>query len=192
MRLAGSGFLYETVEKDLATIFLLDSELRIEYCNAAWDKFALENGGDTWVRRKILGTLVLDVIPEPLRTFYAEAFRTVLESESPWEHDYECSSATTYRLMHMRIFRLPSLFLLVENSLRVEKPHDSEGLVSEPLEAMYRNQSGFIAACAHCRRVRRATSKVVQWDWVPDYVENPPERVTHGLCKSCRSYYFGY
>ena len=32
------------VETDPAVIFCLDAELRLTYCNAAWDQFAQENG----------------------------------------------------------------------------------------------------------------------------------------------------
>ena len=34
------------VEADTAVIFCLDADLRITYCNPAWDRFALENGGE--------------------------------------------------------------------------------------------------------------------------------------------------
>jgi hypothetical protein len=167
--LSSCGFPLEKLEGDLSPIFILDPALRITYCNSAWDKFALENGGAKATRRNVVGTAVMDVIPDPLKKFYADAFAQAGELEKPWEHDYECSSPELYRLCHMRVLSLKNGFFLVENSLRIEETHSGEGLVAGPVEAMYRDKNGLISMCAHCRRTRRNESSETSWDWAPPW-----------------------
>jgi len=68
-RLAAAGFQPQNVETDDSIVFMLDPDLRIVYCNAAWDLFASQNNGVGLLRSTISGTAVLDVIPEPLKSF---------------------------------------------------------------------------------------------------------------------------
>jgi hypothetical protein len=68
-RLAASGFRREKLDQERSIIYLLDPSLRIVYCNRAWDEFALENGGEKLIGARIHGITLLDVLPEPLRTY---------------------------------------------------------------------------------------------------------------------------
>lgn len=190
-RLSSCGFPLEKLERDLSSIFVLDPSLRITYCNPAWDTFALKNGGAKATRSHVLGKECLEVIPEPLRTFYAAAFTQVGESEKPWEHDYECSSPELYRLFHMRVLPLKNGFLLVENSLRIEEMHGCTGRAAAAVESMYRDKDGIITMCAHCRRTLRNDASKSHWDWVSSWVAELPSNVSHGLCQSCCIFYFG-
>jgi len=191
MRLAAAGFRIENVEADTSIIYVLNSDLRIIYCNKAWDQFASLNGGAGLNRRAILGKPILDVVAGPLKVFYANAFAQAKEKGQPWEHDYECSSPASYRLFHMRVLPVTDSYLLVENSLRFERPHGSERPVMPPNAALYVTGDGMLAMCGHCRRTRRicmASDPV--WDWVPAYLVEPPGPVSHGLCRNCRAYFY--
>jgi PAS domain-containing protein len=191
LRLAEAGFRIENVEADTAIIYLLDPDLRIVYCNKAWDQFASLNGGTGLNRRAILGMSVLDVIAGPLRPFYENAFGHAKEEDRPWEHDYECSSLASYRLFHMRVLPLADSYLLVENSLRFERPHGSERPVMPADSALYLSKDGMLTMCAHCRRTRRiGTTSAPVWDWVPSYLVEPPAPVSHGLCRNCHAYFY--
>lgn len=189
-RLSSCGFPLDKLERDSSSIFVLDPALRITYCNPAWDTFALQNGGSKTTRSHVLGTTCLDVIPDLLKKFYAAAFSQVSELEKPWEHDYECSSPELYRLCHMRVLPLKNGFLLVENSVRIEEIHSTDG-GAPPVESMYRNKHGLITMCAHCRRTLRNGSSTSLWDWVSSWVAELPPNVSHGLCQNCRIFYFG-
>ena len=191
LRLAEAGFRIENVEADPAIIYMLDSDLRIIYCNKAWDQFASLNVGTRLNRRAILGMRVLDVVAEPLKAFYENAFTQTEEKSQPWEHDYECSSPDSFRLFHMRVLPLGDSYLLVENSLRFERPHGSERPVMPADSALYVSKDGMLTMCSHCRRTRRtSTTSVLVWDWVPSYLVEPPGRVSHGLCRNCRAYFY--
>lgn len=190
-RLAKAGFRIENLEADASIIYLLDSELRIIYCNKAWDRFAFLNGGTKLNRRAILGTRVLDVVAGPLEVFYETAFAQAKAKGQPWEHDYECSSPSAYRLFHMRVLPLADSYLLVENSLRFERPHGSERPVMPADSALYVSKDGILTMCAHCRRSRRiGTTSAPVWDWVPAYLVEPPGPVSHGLCRNCHAYFY--
>ena len=185
--IVGSAFSYDRVELDPAVIYLLDPEFRIVYCNAAWNTFALQNGAPGLIREKILGTPVMEVIADPLRGFYEHFYGMVQKAREPWEHDYECSSDQQYRLMRMRVLPLPSSFLLVENSLRVEHPHSA--MAADLSQLSYTDSRGVMVMCAHCRRTRHPETS--RWDWVPHLVADLPPNTSHGLCKNCRTFYFG-
>jgi hypothetical protein len=166
----------------------LDNALCIVYCNPAWDRFAAQNGGTTCRSSKIIGTPLFQCISESLTRFFRTAFDVVLESGDPFEFDYECSSAQTYRIFRMRILPIsgPASLLLV-HSLRVEKPHDRPSL--PPDDARYRSPAGFIVMCCHCRRTKRV-AEAGAWDWVPDYVAGVPPRVSTGMCSTCYAYFY--
>lgn len=181
----------EQFEASSSVIYVLDHSLRIVYCNAAWDRFAERNGGDSCRRERVVGADLPAVIADPLRLFYTDGFRRVLTTQCPWEHEYECSSAESNRFLHMRALPLGKRHLLVENSVVVERPHDPQRLRMPPIETMYTDASGSILMCAHCRRTRRITQTAPVWDWVPDFVNNLPRRTSQGLCENCRAYYFG-
>lgn len=191
MRLTAAGFQLESIEEDHSILYLLRPDLRIAYCNKAWDRFAAENGGVRLNRGEVLGTSVLEIIPEPLRSFYAGGFASAKREFRPWEHDYECSSPDLYRLFHMRVLPLANSYLLVENSLRIERPHGAERPPMPANAALYLNANGLVTMCSHCRRTRRSsTLETPVWDWVPSYLENPPATVSHGLCRNCRAYFY--
>jgi hypothetical protein len=181
---------FEQFEASASVVYALDSSLCIVYCNAAWDRFAERNSGDSCRRERVLGTDVTTVIAGPLQSFYSGAFNRVLETHSAWEHDYECSSSESSRFFHMRVLPLANRHLLIENSILVERPHDANRLRMPPIETMYRDSNGDIAMCAHCRRTRRTSQTAPFWDWVPDFVDNLPPRTSSSLCENCRAYYF--
>lgn len=111
-------------------------------------------------------------------------FDRVRDTRVPWDCDYECSSADTYRLFRMRIYPLAEGFGIV-HALRIEEPHferphrASEAYIDR----------GVIAMCSYCRKVRHRPT--LRWDWVPAYVANRPANLSHGMCTSCAAHYWG-
>jgi hypothetical protein len=177
----------EWFEDDRSVVYMLDADLRLAYCNKAWDEFAVHNGGAHLRRIEQIGCRVLDAIPEPLKAFYRSAFERSLTVQQPWEHRYECSSPECYREFHMQVLplRAPPR-LVVVNSLAVETAH--ERIRQAPLTAVYRTADGVIRMCMHCRRTRRNDADI--WDWVPEFLATPPDNVSHGLCQTCFRYYY--
>jgi hypothetical protein len=90
--------LKEAVDSSPAVSYILDSELHIQHCNPAWDKFARENGAPNLNARNIVGRVLLEFIPDVLRPAYSAAFSQVLTTSNVWEKCYECSSPDLYRL----------------------------------------------------------------------------------------------
>ncbi len=177
-------------EDDPAVIYAVSQGLRLLYCNAAWDRFALENGGPTVVRQHQIGVDIRSVIPEPLRSFYLDAFARVRTTGEPWDHDYECSSPERFRLFHMRVtpfaWQSQRRILIVVNSLVAEGPHPGPGVDSN--RAALHDEDGIVTMCCHCRRTR-LPSGAREWIWVPSLVRDMPLNVSHGLCPPCFSTY---
>jgi hypothetical protein len=175
-------------EDDPSVVYVLDEDLRLAYCNEAWDEFAEHNGGPHLRRVKQIGHPVLDAISEPLKAFYRSAFERSLAERQPWEHWYECSSPECYRGFHMQVMPLQApARLVVRNSLVVEKAH--QRIRRAPLTAVYRTAGGIIEMCMHCRKTRRSEGSDI-WDWVPEFLATPPDNVSHGLCESCFHHYY--
>lgn len=177
-----------TFDRSDDIVCALDDELRIVYCNPAWDRFAAENDGEGCESKRVIGTPILSHISEPLTRFFRTTFEVVLESGDPFEFDYECSSGLTYRMFRMRIQPVSGpASLLVVHSLRVERPHDRPAV--PPDDGRYRSPDGFIVMCCYCRRTRRVAQPGV-WEWVPDYVSRVPPQVSVGICPTCFAIFY--
>ena len=170
-------------------IFCLDAELTVTYCNPAWDRFAVQNGGPELCHPAPIGHCVLDFICGADRGYFEKHYRSVLQQSEAWERDYECSSSGVYRKYRLRVLPMQTVRgLFVVNSLIVERAH--ELAAKPPLEEVYRTTRGLIVMCASCRRTRRNIQGIDIWDWVPSFVENFPVRTTHGVCAPCRELYY--
>lgn len=49
--------------------------------------------------------------------------------------------------------------------------------------------TGLVTQCMHCRRVR-APVEPERWDFVPAFVAQAPEPVSHGMCGPCFEVYY--
>jgi len=193
------GFM-ETMGRDEGSeiIYGIWSDFRLAYFNEAWVQFARKNGGaPSLMSPECLGLSVLDVTFEELRPFYSELFTRAITSETARpqniSHEYECSSAEIYRKFAMTLYRLEAgQGLLIANSLVVEMPHEARGIVPvEPPadQAAYLNQHALVIQCAACRRIKHQQHPG-RWDWIPQWVSQPPQRTSHGLCGLCMNYYY--
>lgn len=167
--------------------FTVSESLAITYCNSAWDRSALLNQGSPAVlSHNVTSRNLLEFIPRELKQYYLDLFATARAVGHPVSHDYECSSATLFRLYRMQIYPLTSGFAVI-NSLRLEHPH--ERVPVAPNDAVYRNGAGLIRMCANCRRTRRVDNPDA-WDWVPAYLDLPYGDVSHGVCPPCLAFYY--
>jgi len=178
------------LQRSPAVSYVLDSDLRILYCNPAWNDFARSNGAPELASDTVIGFDLFDAIPEELRALYSDAFRQVFSTGRVWEQSYECSSPVVFRVFRMRIHLLkPQNWCIVTNPLVVERPHTRAALGDAKI---YVNADGFLTMCAHCRCSRRQDDPG-QWDFVPEYLQLTPAsspKVSHGLCPVCRAYFY--
>ncbi len=167
--------------------FVVDANLRLAYCNQAWDRFAVDNAAPELAGASVVGTDLRCAIGEDLRPFYMQAFETVEREGSVWECLYECSSPQRFRKFQMRIHLLaPSGWFLVTNSLLIERPHAAT--ISSGLEDFV-NPDGIVTVCMHCRCSRRAAPPE-QWDFVPAHLDRNLSNISHGLCPLCLEYFY--
>ena len=164
---------------------LLDGGYRIQFCNQAWDRFAIANGGHRCLATALLGSSLFAAIPPVLTTYYLRAFDATAASRQPFEVDYECSSPELHRVFRLQIFPLARGFGMV-HSLRVERPHNEPAVAPT---AAHVGEGGFLVMCAHCRRTRRAAEPAV-WDWVPEHLRQRTLAVSHGICPPCRQHFY--
>ena len=179
-------FDLDALREEPSTVYALSPDLRIEYVNNAWNRFALANGAQWHAGEWGIGCSVMNAVPAILRPFHQRPFERALAERGVLEHDYECSSATRARRFRMRLLPREAGGLLVVHSLRhsADQPEGASPL----LDPAYR-RLGMLSQCAHCRRVQRANEPGT-WDWVPAYVERPQPMTSHGLCRPCLDYYY--
>lgn len=179
----------EKMHESNDTIYALRSDLTLVYFNVGWQKFAEENGGQPAIsERWPVGTSIVEAIPPILQPFFIDKYSGCLETGSPWQHRYECSSAEEYREFMMTTYPLgQGQGLLVVNSLF--RTSSQKRVVLPPNEEWYCDSNGMIVQCVHCRRIRRPAMDAV-WDWVPAWVYSNPDNVSHGLCEPCFGYFY--
>jgi hypothetical protein len=178
----------ESLDADTAVCFILDADLRLIYCNPAWDRFSSQNGAPELRAENVLGMSAVHSTSGQLAGYYQSLYYKVLQEQKPHQHDFHCSSADVERLMTMHIYPFTSGALLVASSLRLERPHPiPTGL---PLPALYRDEHGIIVMCSNCRRTRRVGGETETWDWISEFVAHHLPGVSHGLCNLCLEYYY--
>ena len=180
-----AGHSLEELEASENTVVGIRADYTMGYVNPAWFRFAQENAApdlEHWENRSITQSFA-----DPVVDAYLDLFRRVQDSGKPADHDYECSTAETYRGFRLRVLPLPARALLLLHHLRVERPHDRA--VAAPEDLRYRDDQGVITQCAHCRRTRRSTN-LSTWDWVPAYLDRSLRDVSHGLCPTCFRHYY--
>lgn len=173
------------------TIFALDPELWIVYRNPAWFRFCEENGGSGKVAQQgEAGIFYPEVLPDVLRPFFTSLFRRVLDTRQEERLDYDCSSPDLYRKFRQIIRPLGAgRGLVVLNPIIVEEEWPENQITQTKNSLPYTGENGFIAQCAHCRRVRHREVPG-RWDFVPALLENPQKNITHTLCEPCLEHFY--
>jgi hypothetical protein len=176
-------FNLEALEEHEGVVYGTWPDTRLGFLNRAWDN---EKSGD--IEKWTLNSKAIDAIPKVLRPFYEDHFNQVLSKQQPWEHLYECSTPSRYRVFHMITYPLEKQagFLTV-HSLYIDTLYPEDSL--NPLENQYRDENGLIHQCSHCRRIQRINSKDT-WDWIPKWVEHPDPNTSHSLCEPCLDFFY--
>ncbi|MDZ4693805.1 MAG: hypothetical protein SGI86_01565 [Deltaproteobacteria bacterium] len=175
------------LDGETSTIYGLTEDLRLGYVNPAWHAFARANGALNSDGVWNAGLPIMDATPAPLRLAYQRLFDRARTDHVVVEHEYECSSPTSFRWFRMRVHPCDSGAFLVVNILLRTSDHVRPSMSA--IDAIYRNGEGLIAQCSHCRCVRR-NGPPASWDWVPDYVETPPSGISHSICGVCFDYHY--
>lgn len=172
------------------SITVVDRHDNILWVNDAWHRFAAENGvsADVLARwRSYVGGIV-----EPLRSHFAAAFASALETGTVFEQDYECSSPEQRRVFHLRALPFEGEGLVLEHTLLAETAWGEDA--HDPLESRYLGPSGTIAQCSNCRRVRvplepRGSAEET-FHWVPAWIRESHPRTSHVICALCAGFYW--
>ncbi|MBZ5529203.1 MAG: PAS domain-containing protein [Acidobacteriia bacterium] len=189
-RLAGAGWALADAEKATAGICLLNADLRIVYCNGAWERQEREKSGAAASREELSGVAILDRVAEPLRPFYSRRFSEVKKQGQEWEHDYELSSAEKLRMYRLKVKRVADSYLLLESRMAREAAHGAERPAMPAVKSLYVTENGTLTMCSHCRRARCVGLGRTVWNWVPEYLSAPAGRVSQGLCRECFAHFY--
>jgi hypothetical protein len=180
------SWIVEASNWDQDVIYLLDGDLRFIDCNPAWDSFAAANGGRGIARTTMPGRLILDYVPEVMRTFYVHKYWFAKRTPGWTEFDYDCSSPEKIRLFRMSMMPIED-GLLVANHLRLEEDCAPTSPLTDARKKDYISSAGIVTMCANCRKTRRVDD-FTRWDWVPEFIRDTEGRpVSHGLCPRCAS-----
>jgi len=170
-------------------MFLLDDELRLVDCNPAWERFAVENGGLRLSRAGVCGRLILDFVPDVLRTFYLHKYWLAKRTADGTYFDYDCSTPDRIRLFRMTMLPLEDL-LLITNRQRLDEKCQARPPLTVEESSHYISSTGFVVMCANCRKTRHRESEM-HWDWIPEMLSHDRLKVSHGLCPRCKTHLYG-
>lgn len=181
---------FETIEKSKHSIYAVSKNFELIYFNPAWFEFAKQNNGEPNISKKFkIGTNLFDGIKGIVSEYYLDKYSKVLKTQKPWNHEYQCSSNTTYREFFQNVYPLKNgEAILIVNSLKIEEPI-KENIRHNKSKIFYEHDDGFIVQCCQCRKTQRANDNST-WDWVPSFVEKMPENVSHSICPICFDYYY--
>ncbi len=184
--------IMHALDRSPSVSYIVDSQFRIMYCNPAWNRFAVCNGGSSLAVDLVLGSDLFDAIPDVLKPAYSDAFSQVQSTGLVWEQSYECSSPAVFRTYRMRIHLLrPRDWFVVTNTLVIERPHTETAAADAN---RYVDPNGFVTVCAHCRCSKRVDDPS-RWDFIPEYLTlrlGSTPKVSHGLCPICRAYFYRF
>ncbi len=130
---------------------------------------------------------ILDACSQPLRPFYDDLYAQAWsEDAGVLEHDYACPSGDEFRWFGMRLVRRDDALLVLHHRLRsAPAPARAD---EPPSTRRYRNELGLVVQCSHCRMTQRSDG--TDWDFVPEWVEQPPVETSHGLCPVCFAHHY--
>jgi hypothetical protein len=154
----------------------------IAYVNPAYLEFARANGAPVdFEQRWGVGAQLLDSVPEPMRGRYLAGMAAARGATRFWETGYRCPTPTQQQRYRLRIYPLlGGDGLLHVHTLVWREPWEAAPDVGE---AAFRLANGLIRQCADCRHVFRPGPD--RWEMVASFIDDPPPKVTHGLCPSC-------
>ena len=179
-RHALEGFDLAHLEATTSAVVGLRPDLTIAFANRAWRQSEGRcgcgpNGTDSYV----------EGVSAPLRPFYLGMLRAVQRDGEPAVHEFACPRPDSMRRYRLRVMPLSGGLLLIHH-LIAEQPVGHPAHAAE--REAYVDEHGMVHQCAHCRMVLRQGSQT--WDWVPDWVVDPPRDTSHGLCPVCFRYHY--
>lgn len=179
------------LDNDSAVIFGLRPDLTLALMNESWFRNARASGATSaFFEHFHLGASYLDALPEALHDFFATRVRQAMDTHEPWTFEYLCPGPDMNRKHRMEVLPLEGgAGCLVTNAVVVELPHPDETGADLSKIDDYVSDSGIVTQCCHCRRTR-TVGESSQWNWVPRFIERPPDKISHGLCPSCFAYFY--
>lgn len=164
----------------------VDAADRIRSVDAAWVRFARENGAAVADPAEVLGRSVFDFIEGgEVRHLYGLLFRAARTRRRPIRLPFRCDAPDRRRFMELRIEPGAAGGLSLAASLLFEEPRPAVRL----LDAQAPRSAELVALCSWCKRVRTAPGV---WQEIEDAVralglfdEASMPGLTHGICAPC-------
>jgi hypothetical protein len=192
-----TGFTCDTLNELSDSAYVVDKDLNLVFTNRAWKRFAAQNNGEPAISSEWdKGRNILDSISEPrLKQFYKEfflnSFSNEVSFENPMRHEYECSSPERFRKFVMTLYPFKNREgVVVVHSLAKDIPMNETDVVHGTKDEIAELQDqGIIRQCSHCRKIQSVRDPN-SWLWIPQWVKQSSENVSHTLCELCLDYYY--
>nr|WP_320193297.1 hypothetical protein [uncultured Desulfobacter sp.] len=177
----------ESIKNSKDIIYIVDAEMKLKAYNKAWETFALSNGGDKIAQTFALGSNVIDVGEEPLKSFMKKKCREAIALNKMFGFNYECPSKQLSRVFRLNAYPLvDKKGLVMSHHLVKECPHTEKSLA---FSKQFVNSDGVIVQCMNCRKIKDPNS-VDRWLWVPSLLDTGIVDISHGICSRCLDHYY--
>lgn len=168
-------------------IYIVDDKLVLRAFNDAWVEFALNNAGTSVMQKYPLGTSIQQTFPDTIQEYLTSAFARAMESNIPFELDYECSSANQFRLYHQSAYPIADAAgLVISNHMIKSKPHTQP---AHEFSEAFLDDHGLMIQCSNCRKICDPKNRN-RWLWVPDVLDKVYPNTSHAICPRCYDFYY--
>jgi hypothetical protein len=175
-----------TSSEQLACVYRISPDDVIEFVNASWQRFAVENGTST-LSHDVIGTSLWKYISgHQIVQLSKELLARVRETRCEVTIPFRCDSPTMRRFMRMKIAPLSKGRVEYITWAERETPLTKPIKLLDP--AVPKDQERFLRMCAWCKKVHGEDS----WLEIEEAItrlrlfdSRSTPAITHGICESC-------
>jgi hypothetical protein len=174
-----------SAERPVRCVYEIDSDDKIVFCNAGWEGFALENGGEDLRFELVKGRSIWDFLTDSSTTDLYKRLIAHARKGNRIRFTFRCDSPVQFRLLEMKMSLTRKGHVRFSTKiLHVEEMTDRNPLASKSVSSPEP-----IVVCSWCgklniyRQLWQDIDVAVAKVKIFEQAELPP--VSHGICDDC-------
>jgi len=174
-----------STERPVNCVYEIDPDDKIVFCNAGWEAFALENGGQELRFKSVKGRPIWDFLTDSSTTDLYKRLIEHARKGNSIKFTFRCDSPTLFRLLEMNMSLTRKGHVRFSTKvLQIEARTNQNPLLSEPGKSQEP-----LVVCSWCgklniyRQIWQNIDVALAKVKIFEQAELPP--VSHGICDDC-------